>query len=865
MIRRSFPLLLFPFLFLTLLIGDRPALGQKKSSPTGNRDRGPTATPAQNLKVAKDFRVELVYSVPRERQGSWVSMCVDPRGRLIVSDQYGPLYRLTPPAPGETLREDQIEKINLPIGEAQGLLWAFDSLYVVVNKGGRGTYDSGLYRVRDTDGDDKFDKVERLHGLEGGGGEHGPHAALLSPDGKGLYIVCGNQTRMVRDLAGSRVPRLWGEDHVLPRMPDGNGFMAGVLGPGGCIYRVDPDGKNWELVSTGFRNQYDAAFNRHGDLFTYDADMEWDMNTPWYRPTRVCFAASGSEFGWRNGAGKWPVYYPDSLPAVVDIGPGSPTGVTFGYGAKFPAKYQNAFYICDWSYGKLYAVHLKPDGASYTGEFEEFVTGTPLALTDLVVNPKDGALYFAVGGRRTQSGLYRITYVGSESTAPVKEAEPLGGLHTLRRQLEAFHGRQDPKAVEASWIHLNSPDRFIRYASRTAIEHQDPKAWQDKALTERDPVKAIQALLALVRATGKDPFHHPKAPPADPALKNRILESLTRLPWAELTDGQRLDLLRVYEVYFNRFGQPTPEQRRAALAKLHPLYPARGRELNAELCQLLVYLEAPDVAEKTLKLIAAAPTQEEQMEYAKSLRVLRNGWTPALRRDYFAWLQKAQGYKGGNSFRGFLRIMVDNALATMTPEEKTSLLRGLVTTPPAGPVLAAAAAPRPFVKKWTLDELVALADKGLKGGRDFDRGRQLFGQAQCFSCHRYDNEGGSQGPDLTGVSGRFSTRDLLESVVEPSKVISDQYAAVAIETSDGRVVTGRIVNLNNEQVMVNTNMLDPNALTSVDRRRIDKMEPSKISMMPEGLLDTFQADEVLDLLAYLLSRGDRTNAMFKKN
>jgi putative heme-binding domain-containing protein len=167
------------------------------------------------------------------------------------------------------------------------------------------------------------------------------------------------------------------------------------------------------------------------------------------------------------------------------------------------------------------------------------------------------------------------------------------------------------------------------------------------------------------------------------------------------------------------------------------------------------------------------------------------------------------------------------------------------------------------VKAWKVDELVLLVEKGL-AGRDFDRGRRLFGEAQCFSCHRYDNEGGSQGPDLTGLSGRFSVRDLLESIVEPSKVISDQYAAVNIDLRDGRQVTGRIVNLNADTIMVNTNMLDPNAITNVDRKRIEAMETSKVSMMPTALLDTFQDDEILDLMAYLLSRGDRNHAMFQK-
>ena len=158
------------------------------------------------------------------------------------------------------------------------------------------------------------------------------------------------------------MPRVWGEDNLLPRMVDGSGFMTGEKAPGGHIYRVSPDGKHWELVSMGYRNPFDIAFNRDGELFTYDSDMEWDVNMPWYRPTRVLHVTSGADFGYRNGSGKWPAYYIDSLPPVVNVGPGSPTGVTFGYGAQFPAKYQEALYLCDWSYGKLYALHLKPQG-----------------------------------------------------------------------------------------------------------------------------------------------------------------------------------------------------------------------------------------------------------------------------------------------------------------------------------------------------------------------------------------------------------------------------------------------------------------------------------------------------------------------
>jgi putative heme-binding domain-containing protein len=819
----------------------------------------PPATPAQRIKVLKDFKVELLYSVPKDREGSWVNLCVDPKGRLIASDQYGPLYRITPPPVGGKAEETKVETIPANIGEAQGLLWAFDSLYVVVNKGQK--YESGLYRVRASKGDDQLDEVKLLHRINGGG-EHGPHAVLLAPDGKSLTILCGNGTKMM-DLSNSRVPRNWGEDHLLPRMPDGRGFMRGVLGPGGCIYKVDPEGQSWELISTGYRNPYDMAFNRYGDLFTYDADMEWDINTPWYRPTRVCLAVSGSEFGWRNGAGKWPTHYPDSWPPILDIGPGSPTGMTFGYGAKFPAKYQEALFMCDWSYGKLYAVHLTPDQSAYTAQAEEFLNGSPLPLTDIVANPKDGALYFTTGGRKTKSGLYRVTYVGKESTARAPVDNRNEQARALRRGLESFHGRQDPRAVVVAWPYLNHADRYIRSAARVAIEHQDPGIWRDRALADKDPGSALHALLALVRVSSTDPFHRKSnSPPVDESLKAQVLQALDRLDWQQLTDEQLLDLLRVYAIAFVRMGPPDEATRKRVIARFDPHYPAANRLLNADLCQMLVYLEAPGVAGKTLQLLAHAPTQEEQMEYAKSLRMLKTGWTPEQRQAYFAWFLKASQYKGGASFELFVKNIKDDAVATLTAEEKIAL-KPVLEAKPDMRSTATPAKPRPFVKKWTVDELVPVIEKGLTTKRDFDRGRTLFGAASCFSCHRFANEGGAQGPDLTLASGRFSVRDLLESIVEPSKEISDQYVAVVITTTDGKVVTGRIVNLHGDALHVMTNMLDPNNLTSVDQRKVESMQNSKISMMPEGLLDTFKENEIVDLMAYLLSRGDRGHKMFK--
>src|SRR5205823_109256 len=180
--------------------------------------------------------------------------------------------------------------------------------------------------------------------------------------------------------------------------------------------------------------------------------MEWDIGLPWYRPTRINHCVSGAEFGWRNGSGKWPDYYPDSLPAVVNIGLGSPTGITFGTGAKFPAKYQRAMFALDWTYGIIYAVHLYPNGATYIGEPERFLSGKPLPVTDAAIGP-DGALYFTIGGRGTQSGLYRVSYTGKEPTDPAPKVADSAGAQArdLRHMLESFHSRSDPRVIPTAW------------------------------------------------------------------------------------------------------------------------------------------------------------------------------------------------------------------------------------------------------------------------------------------------------------------------------------------------------------------------------------------------------------------------------
>lgn len=862
------------------------------------------ATPASALKLAPGFKAELLYTVPKAEQGSWVALTLDHKGRMIAGDQYGGLYRLTLPPIGSS-EGTKVEKLNArlpdlpgndqrptpkravatdggnsPAVGAHGLLYAFDSLYVMVDEV---PAKQGLWRLRDTDGDDQFDKYEFLRPMNGSG-EHGPHTLALSPDGKSIYFANGNHTDLPKNYEKARMVA-WGEDHLLPRMWDARGHARNKFAPGGYMGRTDPDGKVVEITSIGFRNQFDLAFDQNGELFTYDSDMEWDQGSPWYLPTRINHSVDGGDFGWRSGAGRWPAYYADSLPEVVNIGPGSPTGVTFGTGAKFPAKYQHALYAADWTFGTLYAIMLKPDGASFKGEKTEFVSAKPLPLTDVLVNPKDGAMYFAVGGRRTQSALYRITYTGSENTAPAKAPAPTEAA-LLRRKLEALQNDgTGPEAIDTAWPHLASKDRFVRFAARVAIERQPADKWADRALAELDPQASIEALIALARV-------------GDRSLQPKLIASLGRLDLGRVPAELQLPLLRAWQLAFTRMGKPTAEAAANVVAKLDAHFPHKDPLVSRELVALLVYLGSPTVVAKTVPLLKVAEPQtitfeelggaslierndnygatvkqvsagradRQQIAYAYALRNATVGWTPALRREFFDWFPRTTAWRGGASFPGFLKNIRSEALTNFVtdPVERAKLEAEAATlaapaAAPSGPAIT----PKGPGKAYTVREATA-AVEGKLTGRDFAQGKGLFAAAACTACHRFNNEGLGIGPDISGAGNRYTVKDLMENIIEPSLVISDQYGSEEIKRRDGSTMIGRVINEEGGNLSIMANPFMPDDLTRVPTADVVSRKTYNISQMPPGLINGFNEEELRDLVAYILSGGNPQSPMFKK-
>jgi putative heme-binding domain-containing protein len=808
-------------------------------------------------KVAAGFKLEKIYDVQKKEEGSWVALTEDGKGRLIVADQYGKLYRVTPAplAGGETT----VEPLNIPVGGAHGLLWHEGMLYIVVNEKAQvHPVETGVWMVKETT--DGWEAPKLAIPIKAGG-EHGVHSVVLSPDKQWIYLVTGNFTALPA-VTDSFPAKVWDEDQLLPRNPDGNGHAANVFAPGGWIGRFKPDGTSLQLVSMGHRNTFDVAFHQSGELFSYDADMEWDFGMPWYRPTRINHVVPGGEMGWRNGTGKWPEYYEDSMAPVLNIGPGSPVGLLSGSGFKAPAKYQQAIYAFDWTFATIYAVHLSPNGSSFKATKEEFVAGEGLPLTDGIIT-KDGTMYFATGGRRITSALWRVTYVGKESSAPQQE---IFAKALERDKLAGFTINPASAKFDEIWELLGSEERTTRFMAKAALERLPDTSWAAKLSAEKNPLRIINASMALARLNAKP-------------NRDLLLGALDRIDWVKLSTQQKLNWLRAAGLVFIRSGEPTDAEKAKMLAKIDASYPSNERSLNYELARMLCYLEAPEVVGRTLDIMDKEPAPEPepwaelisrngqyggsisrmmqdhpptaQIHYLYCLRAVKGPWQPGERQRVFAWFREVESSKGGNSFGKFMIKIREQVYENGTPEEKRiyaadakALAGNLMSDLPkiAGPG-----------KAWTVDEVVKLAESGLEG-RDKKKGENMYRASLCAACHRFGALGGAQGPDLSNLAGRFTVNDIAEAIIEPSKVISDQYGFHAITTDDGKMTVGKILEEKDEILIIANNPFDYSQKVEVKRSDIKENKLSDVSPMPSGMINRLNPEELKDLLAYLLGK-----------
>ena len=782
------------------------------------------------------YEVELLRSAGKE-ENSWVSMAFDPKGRITIGREDKGLLRFS--FSRDRKKIVRTESIEDTLKECRGLLYAHGALYANANNS------RALYRLRDLDGDDQFEEKKILYQSEGGVG-HGRNDLALGPDGM-IYAIHGDSVHIPEDLPNRTSPL---RRNRLPYRPNE-----------GHVLRLDKDGKRIEIFCGGLRNPYGIAFNRDGEAFTYDADAENDMGAPWYRPTQIMHLTSGADFGWRAVTGSWPPYYPDhpdNSQSTAHIGKGSPTSVKFGYGSGFPPASRNALFVLDWTFGRILAVHLIERGAGYVGVPEVFLRGRPLNVTDLAFGP-DGAMYFVTGGRRTKSALYRVRYAGTNasrnkaSSQQKLRAELSGKARDVRRKLEFLHGKPSQEIDEdllgdglagklvSLWVHLGSSDPRIRQAARIALEHLPLEGWRSAALSRNsNPRALLTAWTALIHA--------------DPGQASAILSRLTNFDLGSLDEDLILQAAHLYALCLKDGPGLSKE---AILDQLRPLYPNQSDKLNWSLASLLIALDPEWAVGRSIELLKSTEDPVQAVHYLYQMRHAKVGWSQASRETYFRKLGEATGYVGDS--RGLptsLKRISKDALATLPVGDRKkyeALAAGQAKMPPM-PDLSG----RKFVKNWKPDDFAG--ELGFKPATKASvSGRKAFEVALCSRCHRFQGSGYAVGPDLTGVANRLGRPDLLRAILLPSESIAQNYRSDLLELADGRTLAGQIVptlDYRAPYLLLAENPLKPDQAVKIPKVEVLKRKRSDLSIMPPGLLNNLSKQGVLDLLAYLESKGN---------
>ena len=266
---------------------------------------------------------------------------------------------------------------------------------------------------------------------------------------------------------------------------------------------------------------------------------------------------------------------------------------------------------------------------------------------------------------------------------------------------------------------------------------------------------------------------------------------------------------------------------------------------------------------KTTALLRDATASEDLVQYPFYLRYVTNGWTLDARRTVFESLARAELLPGARQYFKALQDIRKEMFATLTPAERDALAPVLAPAPPK-PV--APAAPAVFVKNWKLEDLVPRLAEAARG-RSWEGARTAFVQAQCVLCHRVSADAALPasvlGPDLTSVASRFSRRDLLEQILDPSKIIDEKFRTTTLFLADGSDLSGTIETEDATKLILRPNPLSPDTL-EIAKSTIRRREHSKVSPMPADLLNTLTADQILDLLAWFEAGGKPDHAVFKK-
>jgi putative heme-binding domain-containing protein len=640
----------------------------------------------------------------------------------------------------------------------------------------------------------------------------------------------------------------------------------------------------------------------------------------------------------------------------------------------YPERYWGAFFMGDWSRGRIRVLFPKLSGATFEGKTQDFLVGEPLNVTDLDVGP-DGLIYFTLGGRDTRGGMYRIRFgdktakLDAPATAEEVVAYPMPrsawgryALANAKKSMGKAWSREltviarDPRvdarqriaAVEALQVHgprpslsllknladderaevramavyllgtyplkksakllidalddrdamvvrracdalvragvdteikfryreelaavllarLNDPDRFVRYAARTLIERLPREAWAEQVLSDdiaARPYGALEGLVALI---------HTQQGMQD---QEALFERLEAYSNASMSEETLLGYLRTLQLAFIRCDAPGDRIAASVGPKLLAKFPSSSLEINRELQVVLAHMETPGTIDALLAYMTPDKTQEEQIHTAYCLRTITQGWDKARRTRMVDWFDRAREMTGGASFEGFITFIWDDTLKLLPePEKEVAVARKEKAMAERAQKALALLEEVEGEQVSGASELAQMSFQEIseyleydpmsypKNDRDWtaalERGERTFIKARCANCHVFGTKGKGGGPDLSTVASRFRRADILEAIMYPSKVVSDQYIGLEVELEDFSTVVGMVVS---EDETTLTLIDVSGTRIDIPKSEIVSRKEAGTSTMPEGLLNTMSLSDLVALVNFLERGAEPTTS-----